>query len=184
VRHFRDSDAAPDLKVPHIGWNGLKFSGEHASCVLETLRAEDKVYFVHSFRVVPEPAMAAWTLTTTTYGGRDFVSAVQKGNVVATQFHPEKSGVVGLQLLGRFLSQHAQVARAAALKVCSRPLPADLIFTWWSLALLATGHDASASYLRRVRRPDDTGEARAGVLGRAVQRQRRLGRHQGRPGPL
>lgn len=109
MRHFRDSDALPNLKVPHIGWNGLKFSGEHASCVLEGLQTEDKVYFVHSFRVVPEPANAAWTLTTTSYSGHDFVSSVQKGNVVATQFHPEKSGAVGLQLLGRFLNQHAQV---------------------------------------------------------------------------
>jgi len=115
VRHFRDSNAVPNLKVPHIGWNGLKFSGEHASCVLEGLQTEDKVYFVHSFRVVPEPANAAWTLTTTSYCGHDFVSSVQKGNVVATQFHPEKSGAVGLQLLGRFLNQHAQVTLRSSL---------------------------------------------------------------------
>ena len=114
VGHFRrgmSDEGAASITVPHIGWNGLQYRGSHASCVLEGLSPEDKVYFVHSFRAVPGAVCADWVLTTTSYAGQDFVSAVQKGNVVATQFHPEKSGEVGLGILGRFLKQHTEQVR-------------------------------------------------------------------------
>ena len=105
-----NAEEAALISVPHIGWNGVAYHGEHGSAVLEGLEPGDKLYFVHSFRVAPEAASADWTLTKTNYGGQEFVSAVQKGNVVATQFHPEKSGDVGLRLLGRFLAEHMPVS--------------------------------------------------------------------------
>jgi glutamine amidotransferase/cyclase len=97
------------ITVPHIGWNGLKYEGSYSSCALERLHERDIFYFVHSYRVVPADNWAAWALTTTSYAGLDFVSSVQNGNILATQFHPEKSGEAGLRLLGGFLDQHVKV---------------------------------------------------------------------------
>lgn len=87
-----------DLSVPHIGWNG--FVAHQPSPLFAELDGREKVYFVHSFHVVPRDPEVV--LTTTDYGQR-FVSAVQRGNLVATQFHPEKSGAVGLAILRGFL---------------------------------------------------------------------------------
>ncbi len=87
-----------DLSVPHIGWNGI--CGKQTSRIFNGLTGEEKFYFVHSYHVVSEDPEAV--LTTTDYG-YSFVSAVQKGNVIATQFHPEKSGRFGLTLLKNFL---------------------------------------------------------------------------------
>lgn len=91
---------APGLSVPHIGWNGLRLA--RGSPVLADY-ADEKLYFVHSYRALREPANADWVLAATDYGG-EFVSAVERGRVVAVQFHPEKSGEAGLHILGRFLS--------------------------------------------------------------------------------
>jgi glutamine amidotransferase/cyclase len=91
---------AHQLSVPHMGWNGIR--PERDSPLLAGYGGE-KLYFVHSYRAVPEPSNAAWSLARTDYGG-EFLSAVQKGEVAAVQFHPEKSGEAGLRLLDRFLS--------------------------------------------------------------------------------
>ncbi len=88
------------LSVPHIGWNGLTF--KKPSAIFQGLRGDEKVYFVHSYHVAPEEEGV--TLTTTDYG-YSFVSAVQKGRVIATQFHPEKSGQTGLRMLENFLKR-------------------------------------------------------------------------------
>ncbi len=89
---------AIDLSVPHIGWNGLNY--KQPSRVFSGLQGSEKFYFVHSYHVVAnDPGVI---LTTTDYGC-EFVSSIQKGNIVATQFHPEKSGRVGLRLLQNFL---------------------------------------------------------------------------------
>ena len=93
VRRF-----AIDLAVPHIGWNGVQV--RQPSPFLRGIRGDEKFYFVHSFHVVPEDE--AIVLTLTDYGRR-FVSAVQQDHIVATQFHPEKSGAAGLRLLENFL---------------------------------------------------------------------------------
>ncbi len=93
VRRFRTH-----LSVPHIGWNGIK--AHQPSPLFHGLTGEEKFYFVHSYHVVPEDSEII--LTTTDYG-YEFVSAVQKGNIIATQFHPEKSGQAGLRLLENFL---------------------------------------------------------------------------------
>ncbi len=87
-----------DLSVPHIGWNGL--NAKKSSRLFNGLRGDEKLYFVHSYHVVPDDA--ACVLTTTDYG-YEFVSSIQTGNVIATQFHPEKSGDVGLRILGNFV---------------------------------------------------------------------------------
>jgi glutamine amidotransferase/cyclase len=87
-----------DLSVPHIGWNGL--SVKKPSRIFHGLSGNEKFYFVHSYHVVPEESEAI--LTTTDYG-YPFVSSIQKGNVIATQFHPEKSGRHGLVVLKNFL---------------------------------------------------------------------------------
>jgi glutamine amidotransferase/cyclase len=91
---------ARGLSIPHMGWNGIRL--EQGSPLFEGYGG-DKLYFVHSYRALRETSNADWVLAVTDYGG-EFVSGVQKGRVTAVQFHPEKSGVAGLELLGRFLS--------------------------------------------------------------------------------
>jgi glutamine amidotransferase/cyclase len=93
------------VAVPHIGWNGLRVWKKSALLSrLSVPASEAKVYFVHSFRAEKSPQNASWVLTTTNYGDEiEFVSSVQKGNVMATQFHPEKSGAVGIAILQGFL---------------------------------------------------------------------------------
>jgi glutamine amidotransferase/cyclase len=87
-----------DLSVPHIGWNGLNI--KKPSRIFTGLAGDEKFYFVHSYHVVPEDD--ATVLTTTDYGC-EFISSIQIGNIIATQFHPEKSGSAGLQILKNFL---------------------------------------------------------------------------------
>jgi glutamine amidotransferase/cyclase len=112
---FEKSEEAPDVKglgfisgqvkkfninlsVPHIGWNGINI--KKPSRIFNGLRGDEKFYFVHSFHVVPDDDSVV--LTTTNYG-IEFVSGIQKGNITATQFHPEKSGTAGINVLKNFL---------------------------------------------------------------------------------
>ncbi|WP_319588389.1 imidazole glycerol phosphate synthase subunit HisF [uncultured Desulfobulbus sp.] len=88
-----------DLAIPHIGWNGVK--AQQASSLFNGLQGNEKFYFVHSYHVAPTSDQDI--LTTTNYG-YEFVSAIQRGAMVATQFHPEKSGRAGLKLLENFLA--------------------------------------------------------------------------------
>lgn len=92
-------DSSQGLKVPHIGWNRLNV--KKASKLLKGINGQH-VYFVHSYRAMPSPANKEWLLATCNYDG-EFIAAVKKGNVHAVQFHPEKSGVVGLGIVQRFL---------------------------------------------------------------------------------
>ena len=62
----------------------------------------DRLYFVHSYRATPDVANEDWVLATCEYGG-EFIAAVQKGEVMACQFHPEKSGEKGLSIFRNFL---------------------------------------------------------------------------------
>ncbi len=87
-----------DYPVPHIGWNGIK--PKKPSIIFNNLKGDEYLYFVHSY--VVEPYDSSCILTTTDYG-EEFVSAIQSGNVIATQFHPEKSGIAGLEILKNFL---------------------------------------------------------------------------------
>ncbi len=84
-------------KIPHIGWNNLDIKS--GSVLLDGLGSDDRFYFVHSFYAVPaDPAIVAATCT----HGYRFCAAVERGNLFATQFHPEKSGDAGLHILRNF----------------------------------------------------------------------------------
>ncbi len=88
---------APGIKIPHVGWNLVEPTRE--SSILDR---SEHFYFVHTFVVVPkDPAL---TCATTEHGQR-FASAIEKDNVMAVQFHPEKSQRAGLSLLARFLKR-------------------------------------------------------------------------------
>lgn len=92
-----DVDSTHRLKVPHMGWNQLDI--RRPSPLLRDLPTGCGVYFVHGYHV--EPKDDAVIATTTDYG-RPFVSSIWRDNVMATQFHPEKSQKVGLQILANF----------------------------------------------------------------------------------
>ena len=85
-----------ELKIPHIGWNALKFTKE--SKLLRYIKEGDCVYFVHSFYVDP----SAKSVVATAEYGKEVTAAVQQGNIMGCQFHPEKSGEVGLSILRAF----------------------------------------------------------------------------------
>ncbi len=87
----------PRLKVPHMGWNAVDFLPK--SPLFDGLNPGDHVYFVHGYYCVPDNP--ADTAATTDYG-QPFCAAVHRGDVWATQFHPEKSQRVGLQILENF----------------------------------------------------------------------------------
>ncbi|KAI7870253.1 hypothetical protein BDF14DRAFT_1873990 [Spinellus fusiger] len=90
--------------VPHMGWNTAHSAKTVSYQNGNGQEKKDTVYyFVHSFAVPYHANLKEWTFTTTQYGEETFVSSVQKGNVLATQFHPEKSGYAGLRLLDAFL---------------------------------------------------------------------------------
>ncbi|KAK7416486.1 Histidine biosynthesis bifunctional protein hisB [Neonectria punicea] len=96
---FDDSTKA----VPHIGWNSAYTGG----ATMYDLQPDSKYYYVHSYKLPykkGELEAQGWTVATGTYGTETFVGAVAKGNVYATQFHPEKSGVAGLRTLRAFLT--------------------------------------------------------------------------------
>jgi glutamine amidotransferase len=85
------------LKIPHVGWNALQFP--RPSRLFEGIEAGSQVYFTHSYAApVTHDAVAVTT------HGTPFASAVERGQVFGVQFHPEKSGDVGLQVLKNFLN--------------------------------------------------------------------------------
>jgi glutamine amidotransferase len=98
VRRF---ELPAEFKIPHMGWNQLDTEAQPDCGLLRDLGPKPWFYFVHSYHVVPKDL--SWVAATTGYG-RPFVSAVAKGNVMATQFHPEKSQCSGMQLLKNFLT--------------------------------------------------------------------------------
>jgi len=93
VRRFSQSG----LKIPHMGWNNIDVLQEHP--VLAGIDRAAQFYFVHSF--YPEPSNAKSIIAATSYGVT-FASVIARKNIVATQFHPEKSGRPGLKLLFNF----------------------------------------------------------------------------------
>ena len=90
-------ESGEELKVPHMGWNQLAF--KRRPPLFAGMEDGDNFYFVHSFYV--QPADEGVVATTTTYGN-EFCSSVWKDNIVATQFHPEKSQEKGLRILNNF----------------------------------------------------------------------------------
>jgi glutamine amidotransferase len=85
------------LKIPHMGWNSLAIKRRPPA--MQDVPEGSHVYFVHSFHVVPEDKSV---IATTTSYGIDFVSSIWKDNIIAVQFHPEKSQALGLSMLKRF----------------------------------------------------------------------------------
>lgn len=100
-------DPLNGCRVPHIGWNALQIKKD--SVILDDI-ANRHVYFVHSYRAVPSEENKDWVSSTCNYG-IDFISSVRRGNVHAVQFHPEKSGDVGLSILRKFLLPNSSVAK-------------------------------------------------------------------------
>ena len=101
IRHFYS--IKPELKnehmkVPHMGWNNLSF--ENGDCpILKGIKNDFDVYFVHSYVICPDdPAVVK---ASADYGIK-VPSVIQSGNIFATQFHPEKSGDMGIQILKNF----------------------------------------------------------------------------------
>jgi glutamine amidotransferase/cyclase len=90
-----------NLSVPHIGWNGVVC--HQPSVLWRGLEGKEKFYFVHSYHAVPDSKN--FILCTTDYD-LTFTSGIQKGNVMAVQFHPEKSGQTGLRVLNNFIQTH------------------------------------------------------------------------------
>jgi glutamine amidotransferase len=95
ARRFPD-DAG--LKVPHIGWNSVEFTEGH--WLFRGVEPGSSFYFVHSY--YPSPQNERDAIAWSDYGGR-FAAAVERGSLVAVQFHPEKSGEVGLKVLANFV---------------------------------------------------------------------------------
>ena len=88
---------ATGLKIPQIGWNSLNF--REKSSLFQGLPDPAYVYFVHSFHAVPKDASL---ITATVSYGSEVTAAIGRGKVQAVQFHPEKSGTVGLKILQNF----------------------------------------------------------------------------------
>ena len=86
------------LKIPHIGWNPLILKGEEKHPLLKYVEEGDCVYFVHSYFATD----CAESVIATAEYGKELTAAVARGNVMGCQFHPEKSGKVGLNILKAF----------------------------------------------------------------------------------
>jgi glutamine amidotransferase len=97
VKRFRPAD--PRDKVPQMGWNSVAIQRPHP--VFAGIEDNSEFYFVHSY--YPAPARSSDILGETGYAGVRFASAIGFRNLVATQFHPEKSGRIGLRLLDNFI---------------------------------------------------------------------------------
>ena len=95
VRRF--PELPRELKVPHMGWNRIRLERPHP--VFDGVPSENEFYFVHSYYLAP--AEAQWVVATTEHGV-EFASAFAVDNFAAVQFHPEKSGPLGLGILERF----------------------------------------------------------------------------------
>lgn len=101
VRHFPDSFPERGYKIPHMGWNDVVLSSERPPHPVLAPLAGKQVYYVHSYCCLPENP--EHLLAACSYGDYPFAAAIGRDNIVATQFHPEKSQRAGLALLEAFL---------------------------------------------------------------------------------
>lgn len=90
-------------KVPHIGWNELKIQRgkSWAKTILEKVKPKSNVYFIHSYVMVPKKS--SYEVAMSKYGKSEFASVIGRGNIWGCQFHPEKSGDVGLLIIRNFI---------------------------------------------------------------------------------
>jgi glutamine amidotransferase len=100
VVRFEPDPLDPTFKIPHMGWNQVE-SSQPNDTMLSGITGKPYVYFVHSYYVQPASDDITWLKADY---GRPFCAAVRRGNLLATQFHPEKSQRDGLQLLANFLT--------------------------------------------------------------------------------
>jgi imidazole glycerol-phosphate synthase subunit HisH len=98
VIRFEQSTGSQPIKIPHMGWNRV-ISTIVDDPMLAGLTTDPYVYFVHSYYVVPQDPSVVWLRADY---GQPFCAAVRQGNIMATQFHPEKSQSDGLKLLANF----------------------------------------------------------------------------------
>ncbi|HEY9704440.1 MAG TPA: imidazole glycerol phosphate synthase subunit HisH, partial [Allocoleopsis sp.] len=102
VKRFKSE---PNLTIPHMGWNQLQFTQKE--CILwSELNQEPWVYFVHSYYVDPEDEK--YKAATTTHGTQNVTAAIAYNNIMAVQFHPEKSSTTGLKILANFVENIKQ----------------------------------------------------------------------------
>lgn len=99
VRRFRPE---PEITIPHMGWNELEFTQPHHP-LWEQLPGNSRVYFVHSYYV--DPTESGIRAATVTHGSQTVTAATARDNLMAVQFHPEKSSSVGLQIISNFVTQ-------------------------------------------------------------------------------
>lgn len=99
VRRFQPE---PGIAIPHMGWNELELT-QPDSPLWSNLPDRSRVYFVHSYYVDPiDPTIRAATVT---HGSQQVTAAIARDNMMAVQFHPEKSSAAGLQILSNFVAQ-------------------------------------------------------------------------------
>ncbi|MEG4172556.1 MULTISPECIES: imidazole glycerol phosphate synthase subunit HisH [unclassified Microcoleus] len=98
VRRFRSE---PGLTIPHMGWNQLQFTQQNLP-LWQNLPSDPWVYFVHSYYVDPVELEVRSAIVT--HGSQNVTAAIAKDNLMAVQFHPEKSSSTGLQMLSNFVS--------------------------------------------------------------------------------
>ncbi len=111
IQRFRPE---PQLTIPHMGWNQLLLKD---SLLWQMVAPASWVYFVHSF--FPVPSMPEVMIATSQHGTQTFCAAIQQGRIWGTQFHPEKSGAVGLTIVRNFLTQvaaHKQATLTASVR--------------------------------------------------------------------
>ncbi len=103
----------PGLKVPHMGWNSVRFNGRESELhpVLAGIPQDSYFYFVHSYYAAPEDPSG---VSGTTDYGIPFCSVYAKDNLVATQFHPEKSGPAGLRIYQNFIGMASRAPSSAS----------------------------------------------------------------------
>lgn len=107
VRRFRSE---PGLTIPHMGWNQLEFTQKPP--LWANIGTQPWVYFVHSYYV--DPIDSQVTAATVIHGSQKVTAAIAKDNLMAVQFHPEKSSTTGLQILSNFVAQLQQPSASLA----------------------------------------------------------------------
>ncbi|MBF2034929.1 MAG: imidazole glycerol phosphate synthase subunit HisH [Leptolyngbyaceae cyanobacterium T60_A2020_046] len=108
---IREFQPEPGITIPHMGWNQLQLT-QPDSALWRGVTSGDWVYFVHSYYA--EPRDPSWTAATITHGTQTVTAAIARNNVMAVQFHPEKSATVGLRILSNFVTAVAQQSLALA----------------------------------------------------------------------
>ena len=94
---------APHEKIPHIGWNALNIAENHREKGLFVGIPQDSyAYFVHSYHALPKDRAI---ISSTCFYGEEITASISAGNIMATQFHPEKSGDIGLKIIHNFIHQ-------------------------------------------------------------------------------